>query len=408
MTKIRTKIASSIAAFALMLNLAAPSVALAGVSCTISGNGADTENTCDFESLRKVEVDQDNEMDVDNDVEVSANTGDNEAEDNVGGDVNIETGNVDADVTVTTTGNTNAASVNGAGSSDYDLLIQNNAEDSDNDIELDVIDEVDIDQDNDADVDNEVDVWANTGKNEAEDNIGGSVSIVTGDVEVNDGVVINTAVNANSAVVGTGGVLGDLSIKILENGAYTDNDVDLALASEIDIEQDNDAWIDNDVEVGANTGDNEAEDNVGDEVSIETGDVDADVTVDTMANFNSADVEGGLFGDVELKIGQNVRDSDNDIEFDLIDELDVDQDNDLDVDNEDVDLWLDTGDNEAEDNVGGEGSDPSITTGDVTSDVHVSTSGNANVFGDDLDLELDFDLSELVDLLSALSSLLGL
>ena len=104
---IKRKVASAVAAAALLLN-ASSGVIYAGVSCTISGNGSDTENNCDFTSLNEVGVEQTNDMDVHNDVYVNGNTGNNEAEDNTGGDVSIETGDVEANVTVNTSGNTNS------------------------------------------------------------------------------------------------------------------------------------------------------------------------------------------------------------------------------------------------------------------------------------------------------------
>ena len=109
MNKYKTQIASAVAGSALLLNMALPVVAFAGVSCTISSNGSDTANTCDFAVANSVVVNQDNDMDVDNDVDIDASTGDNNADGNTGGSVDIDTGDVDAEVSVTTTGNTNAA-----------------------------------------------------------------------------------------------------------------------------------------------------------------------------------------------------------------------------------------------------------------------------------------------------------
>lgn len=406
MNKLQKKIASAIAASALLLNTM-PGVALA-VSCTISSNGSETVNTCDFTTSREVNVDQNNDLDVDNDVDIQAGTGHNEAEDNTGGDVKINTGDVTGDVKVTTEGNTNAASITGTGSNhNFDLTIEDNGADSDNKVDVDVTDDVDVDQDNDSDVDNDVDVKGYTGKNEAEDNTGGSVKITSGDVD--SGVEIATAVNANSAFIGGGDDQGTFSAMIKGNGSDTDNDIELTLWSEADVDQDNDSDVDNDVDVKGYTGKNEAEDNTGGDNEIKTGDVDVDVKVDTTGNFNQADVTGGFyFGDVELKIAENGNESDSDIDLDLTDKVDVDQDNDLDVDNEDVDVSAGTGKNELEDNTIGDGDDPAIETGDIDSSVELSTSGNANVFGGDHEVEVSFDMSELMSLLHALSALLGL
>lgn len=408
MMNMKRKVSLSLASAAMIMQMFS-GVAFGAISCTISGNGTDTDNTCDFATSRTVTVDQNNDMDVDNDVNIKAETGDNEAEDNTGGDVEIETGDVSADVTINTSGNTNTADVNSAGTSyDYEAEIVGNGTESDNDVVVNSTDVVDVDQYNKADVDNKVDVDASTGDNEAEDNTGGDVKISTGDVEVNDGVVINTMVNANSAVVGDSDHGGTIGVTIRGNGADSDNLFDLALSNVITLDQDNDADVDNDVDVDAETGDNEAEDNTGGESGIETGDVKVDVAIDTTANFNSAEVSDNYLTDVMVDIKKNGADTDNDFDLDLCDVLDVDQDNDLDVANASgIDVDGDTGGNEVEDSTNGD-EDPMIETGDVEADVSISTAGNVNAYNGEANLQLDFDLSELVDLLSALSQLLGL
>jgi len=407
MKNLQRKIAAAIAGSALVMQMV-PAVALASVSCTISGNGSDTDNNCNFASLQEVTVEQDNNLDVDNQVDVESNTGGNTAEDNTGGNVEVTTGKASVDVAVDTNGNTNAANVANTNSNgDYDLTVSGNGTNSDNNVDLDVTDKVTVKQDNKADVDNKVDVEASTGKNEANDNTGGNVVIDTGDVVV-ESVKVSNALNVNSATVGDDRDSGVLSAWISDNGSDTDNKIDLALLSEVEVDQENDADVENDVWVDGVTGKNEGEDNTGGDSEVTTGDVTVDVTVDTMANFNQADVSGTSMGEVELKIKENGTDSDNTLDLDLTDALDVDQDNDFDADS-DVDVEGKTGDNELEDNTLGEGGDdPSIDTGASDTSVSVSTSGNANVFGGDMDLQLDFDMSELVNLLNALGALLGL
>lgn len=406
MTKLQRKLASAVGAAALLMNVSAP-VAMASVSCTISGNGSDTSNNCDFASLSQVNVDQTNDMHVDNNVDVQSSTGKNEAKDNTGGEVEIDTGDVDTHVSVDTSGNTNVADVQGSSSQDdYNLEISGNGTDSDNSIETNVIDNVSVDQHNNAHVDNNVDVEAYTGANEAKDNTGGDVSIDTGDVTIGSGISVNTAVNANSATVGGHGSDGELSIKIKDNGSDSDNNVDLALLNETNLDQTNHADVDNNVDVMAGTGYNEAEDNTGGDTSVDTGDVNVDVTVDTMANFNTADVSDAFgFGNAELKVAGNGTESDNNIELDLIDQLDANQHNDLNVDNHDIDVYAKTGKNDVEDNTVGNGGDPMIETGDVSSDINVSTTGNANSLNGDHSVEVNFDMSEFVNLLHALLNL---
>src|SRR3989304_5041730 len=98
-------------ALTLIVGTVAP--AYAAISCTISGNGSDSSSFCDFDYEREVEVEQENKLDVENKIEVDANTGGNEANDNTGGEVGIETGDADVEVKVENTLNANVASVSG-------------------------------------------------------------------------------------------------------------------------------------------------------------------------------------------------------------------------------------------------------------------------------------------------------
>ena len=218
---------------------------------------------------------------------------------------------------------------------------------------------------------------------------------------------------------------GSLSARILGNGSNSDNEIDLELENNVWLDQINVLDLENDVDVDSDTGDNDAEDNTGGSVLIDTGDVDTDVTVDNMVNFNAADVDCGcLLDDIMAKISGNGTDSDNEIELEVEGETDVEQENYCGAEGPgiqsgnrgsdcetDVDVDSDTGNNDAEDNTGDPGDDPTVETGDVDNNVEVNNSGNVNAFGVDLD-DLDwpdfsgfsfsftFDLQDLLDLLN--------
>jgi hypothetical protein len=412
---IKKKIFSSLAAGALLLNLATP--AFAGITLEVSGNGSDSESEVEFEQENEVSVTQTNVANVLNDVKVEANTGENEAEDNTGGDVAIETGDSETNVTVSNTLNSNVAQVEACCLGDVTATISGNGSDSDNDIDLELKDKVELTQANEANVWNYVDAESETGENEAEDNTGGKVSIKTGDAKTT--VSVSTAANSNSAwVKGGEGEGGSLSALITGNGSDSENEIELELENETELLQGNLANILNDVKVESETGENEAEDNTGGETEIETGDATADVTVDNMVNFNWADIDGcGCLEDILAKIHGNGTDSENEIKAELENEQEVEQANDFDCKFTEkdacaaIDVELETGENEAEDNtVGGE--DPAIETGDAGADVEVSNSGNSNVFGSapewewempwgfDFNFNFSFDLEDLLDLLS--------
>jgi len=420
------------------------SPAVLAATYEVSGNGRDSKSFINVDTERKVEVDQDNKADVNNDVTINLDTGRNRANDTVGGNVDIDTGNAEAGVSIDNSLNTNIADVDLCGGCAFsgDALIEGNGRDSKNDIELDSKSKVDLDQNNRAKVDNDVDITGNSGRNRANDTVGGDVDIDTGNVKVNPVAIWNT-LNTNYARVSGGDNEGSLSARILGNARDSKNFINLDFESKIDLDQDNKANVNNDVTLDLDSGRNRANDTVGGLVDIDTGNIEAGVLVDTAANFNLADVEDCCLLDLDAKIAGNGRDSKNDIAVDLTDKLDVDQDNDLDCGGHDwwrkrgprqildgrwpwfdkggdkcadVDITGNTGRNKANDTNGGGDGDPAIDTGDADVSVEVYNSGNVNEFGNaDFDLpggggtsvDIDLDFGGLLELLQDLLGLLS-
>ena len=413
MTNFKKKIASAIAAGGLLLNLVTPALA---TTLEISGNGTSSSNEVKLEVEQNTEVFQTNVADVYNEVNADANTGKNDANDNTGGDVSIDTGDAKVLVDVTNSLNSNVAEVDCCPTADVDVLISGNGSDTWNKVDLSINEDeggTTIVQTNLADVTNKVDADANTGKNDANDNTGGSVSIDTGDALV--GVSLSTSANSNSATVGGSDSEGtSLSARIIGNGTNSDNLIDIEYERNLALFQTNVADIFNGVWADADTGKNDANDNTGGDVSIDTGEATVGVTIDNMVNFNWADVDCGCLFDVLAKIVENGSDSWNKISADLDDNLIVAQGNCADgpgavgLENNhreecetESKVWADadTGKNDTNDNTdGGEGVDPSIDTGDASTGVEIENSGNVNVFGDGFDFpelpdfEWDFDL----------------
>ena len=421
MNKLQKKIASSIAAVALLVNMAMPVMA---TTIVLTGNGSNSDNDAEVVVVSTTNVVQTNVADITNDVDVDADTGDNSADDNTGGDVSIDTGDADVAVAVVNTANTNTADIEGCCGSDAEVLISNNGSDSDNDVALELVDTTAVFQTNDADVDNDVDVDTDTGDNSADDNTGGTVEIDTGNTEV--AVVLSTAVNTNSARVGgdSGGSL--VSARIIGNGSGSDNDIKLGLVRSLVLDQVNLADLTNDVDVDADTGDNSADDSTGGDVSIDTGNAKVGVGIDNMANFNSADIDCGCLLDVTAKIAGNASPSDNTIKAMFADSKLVFQTNDWDCgrigrcgwsggsDCNDVDVDADTGGNDVTDSTGEPGVDPAVDTGNAEVEVLIENAGNANSVGTSsgsgfqwpsgfsFNLNLSFSLA---DLLAALGGL---
>src|SRR3990167_2963478 len=388
MTNLQKKIATITATAALLVNTALP--VLAGTTIEISGNGTYSDNDATVSLGQSTTVVQSNFSDVYNRVDADADTGDNDANDNTGGEVSVETGDASVDVRVSNALNSNTAGLKMGSSTE-------------------------LYQENVADVTNKVYADADTGGNDAEDNTGGSVSVETGNASVK--VDLATTANSNSAKVGGEGEGGSLSAWITGNGTYSDNDIDLELGSLVLLAQSNFADVYNKVDADADTGDNDADDNTGGDVSVETGDAEVDVEVDNLVNFNWADLECGcLLDDLWVKIGGNGSDSDNTIGAELGQETLAFQGNcaedgpegltdnhkeDCELENK-LELDADSGKNDAEDNTGEPDGDPGIVTGDADASADIENSGNVNVLGDasfdlpEFDFDFDFGLNWLL------------
>ncbi len=406
MTNYKKRLGTAIATVAILANAYTP--AFAGTTITITGNGADSDNDAVVNNSQNTTVNQTNSANFTNNVSGSANTGDNDANKNNGGTVTVKTGDASVNNTVSNAANQNWANVSCCGQGNTEVKIGNNAADSNNTVNLYDKNTVKVNQDNDADFHNYVNGTAKTGNNDANKNNGGDVTVKTGDAWVNN-TVTNWA-NANSAKVGSKGDGSDVSLKIVNNGAGSDNDIVVNKNSTVNVTQDNDADFYNKVKGKANTGDNNANQNNGGDVTVETGDASVNATVDNMANFNWADLNCGcLFGDggLTVNIDKNAADSDNNVNGYFKSKQKANQDNDADFNNHVKNLNATTGNNDAnENNPGGHG-DPSIHTGDASVGADVNNTANLNGLGGNqpewpswnwngIHVSLDFNLSDLL------------
>ncbi len=424
MNSLRQKVLAAFSAGAMLLSVVTP--AAAQTTLQISGNGSDSDSTIDLTHTATTTVVQNNSADIHNDVSAKANTGNNDANRNTGGDVTVDTGNAKTDVAVSNSVNSNVAKVDCCATGDTSVLISGNGTKSDNDVVLNQDSKVAVYQDNKADIKNDIDAKSDTGKNDANRNTGGTVSVFTGDATTK--VDVNNTANANWAKVGGDPKSGSglVDVRILGNGSDSDNDVDLTLTHATVLTQDNSARIKNDIDANSNTGKNDANRNTGGDVLIDTGNANTDVKVDNQVNFNWADVDCGCLLDILGKIAGNGDKSQNDIKASLGDTLSVFQDNCGDKNepwaldlifhrkgcrlNNDVDANAGSGKNDANKNTGiPQGGDPlSVITGNADAKTDISNSGNSNAYGVDPSIEwpafdFNFNLSlSLSDLLALL------
>lgn len=411
MTQLKRQIIAVLAA-----GLLVPTNAFAATSLTITGNGSNSDSKVELEKSSDTTVVQSNQAVVTNNVTSSSKTGGNEANDNTGGDVRIETGKATSLTNVENTLNSNMAKLDCCDDADVDVTISGNGTNSENEVEIEQKgDATNVFQNNQALVTNLVNGTAKTGGNDANRTTGGDVTIDTGDALAKN--VVSTTANVNQAIVGGGLHLnnGELSAVIMGNGSETENSIELDLSTDTTIVQDNEALVTNMVNALAKTGWNDANDNTAGEVHILTGDATAYNKVDNMVNFNAADIDCGCLLDAEAKISGNGTDSENEIEAELGNDRNVFQGGKEGTGNmalltNGVDSDARTGANEAEFNTGDVEGDPSIHTGNAWSQSEVENSGNTNVYGGSWDLglpevDLDFNFSFVMNQLAMLLSM---
>lgn len=240
----------------------------------IVGNGSDSDNKVDLDLKNTTAVVQDNVTDFENIVEVDANSGENDANDNTGGNVEVDTGHVTIMSEILNVAGYNTAVVGGGhgnGGSSLMLKIAENGSDSDNEIDIEKENLTSIFQMNDTDVLNDLYLDGNSGHNDVNDNTGDAgtdPSLDTGDVTIKVGLL--TEAGFNGAEADCGCVL-DVHGAILGNGTESDSKLDLDLADDLEVAQDNIDDFVNEGEVESDTGKNDVNDNTGGEVMVDTG-----------------------------------------------------------------------------------------------------------------------------------------
>lgn len=180
-----------------------------------------------------------------------------------------------------------------------------------------------------------------------------------------------------------------MSVTLSGNLSGSTNYADLDFDQDVNVDQNNDADVDNSVTIYTNTGANDVKDVASGDVSIDTGDTEVGVAIQNTLNSNvaSVDVCGGCVFTGDFKIAQNASGTDNDIAVDVDQDIDVDQDNDADVVN-DVDVAAKSGYNKVNDVTGD--AEVEVTTGKVVvNPVMIKNTLNSNVAvvggGDDED-----------------------
>lgn len=245
---------------------------------SISGNGDGSSSQINVKQEESNTVEQNNNTEIKNEVKAESETGNNQASGN-SGETEIKTGDASQDTTVINSGNTNQSQAGCCPtSSGGSAAISGNGADSQNQVNSNQTSGSTISQNNGAKIINNITVYANTGDNEASDNLGNS-TITTGDIN------IQTAVfnQGNSSYAKVGGSKAPLDIKIAGNGASSINDVDENNSEYQVIYVNNYLDLSNNVKHFANSGGNKAYKNFGN-VKIIAGDIYLDIILSNKFN----------------------------------------------------------------------------------------------------------------------------
>lgn len=275
---------------------------------TVKGNGALSNNTVAVGASQATTLNQTNVANVNNTVDSDANSGDNDANLNTGGNVTIQTGKATTSTTVNTLANVNTASVGNGGAgatvtpaASFNIL--KNGAGSDNFINATLVRGTTLNQGNTAGITNDVDSDANSGRNDAGFNTGGDVSVTTpGGATAT--VAVDNMVNFNAANLDCGCELG-VNATIEGNGAElpfpflsaNDNVINLGLYNANAVTSANVAGLNNQIDdVHANAGYNDVNSNTAGTVglndpSVVTGGAS---TTTTVTNFGNKNVVGSV------------------------------------------------------------------------------------------------------------------
>lgn len=150
-----------------------------------------------------------------------------------------------------------------------------------------------------------------------------------------------------------------LEISVSNNGSGAESEVVVQQETTTNVVQSNEANIQNNIEVNADTGNNNASSNAGD-VAIETGDASESITVETEVNESVIDLECCETGETKLVIEGNGDSSGNSINIESINDTDIQIVQTAKVENK-LGGKANTGNNTANSNNG----KVSISTGDI-------------------------------------------
>lgn len=363
----KSKVFVPLTVFAMAFSLVTP--VFADFTAENQDTGYNSENEAEAYAETELEVENENTESVVNSGDGQAYTGDNLS------DYNTGSGDVDSGLAVVTGGFTNELNINEVEYTEdwgttFEATNDTTGALSDNDAEAYLEIDIEVDNENEANVANSAIGEGDTGGNSASYNTG------DGDVESGNalvGVLEDNLVNDNFSDIAL--TMDDPTFEATNDttGADSDNEAEAYVESDIEIDNENEAFLDNVGTAVAYTGDNDADYNTG-SGTVDSGDADSDVSIINDVNLSNDSVTIDL-GDAEFT-AENKKtgyDSENDAEAYAENDVEVDNDNDAEVHNTGY-AESDTGGNSTSFNTGS----GLVTSGDAGAEVMIDNSGSIN------------------------------
>lgn len=177
--------------------------------------------------------------------------------------------------------------------------------------------------------------------------------------------------------VATPAFASSTTLEIVDNGADSNNSVNVSSNTQTSVTQTNNSTITNNVSASSSSGGNSASKNTGGNVSVSTGDTATIVSVENTANNNVANVDNCSGCDTEalVHVSGNGADSKNNAGLKLENETKLYQTNSGDIVNK-VKADSYSGDNKVSKNTGG---DVEVLSGESITHVGVTTHANSNM-----------------------------
>lgn len=255
----------------------------------ISDNGANSSNEVHATVSSNTDVQQNNNADVHNDVKVNENTGNNSASDNTGGSTNINTGNANSSTSISNSANVSSVKIDNCNcESSGSVKISGNGAYSDNKVNANFTNDNNVRVNQNANITNNIDEYAVTGRNDANDNTNGDVFIKTGNINAKTNL-LNGLLNFSDIAI-AGGPLHDFLVKIFGNGAFSDNNANVRNHNTNDVLVNNSLDVINNLRHRYITGENDANLNTHGDVNVETGDINSEVNIKNEGNISKVKI----------------------------------------------------------------------------------------------------------------------